>query len=167
MARGRVTKYTGRNTYKNVIDSSGGLASGTASVTDIAVAVESLNLDQDSNEVPIGGKLSAIFYSLYVFADTTASVPIVDVFWWKNTANQFTQPTPGNTGVDQNKSKVFHEEKGLAGPKDTGVPMVIKGVLRIPPVLQRFGLADRIQMVLESQNVAGDFCAKHIYKVIY
>ncbi len=171
MARGRVSKFTGRDSYKVVQDTEGGLVGGSVSTTDVAIAAELLDFDQRGNEVPIGGKVSAIFYSVYVMVKITSGTPLIDMYWWKNVANNLTPiPTPGNTGVSDFKSWIIHEEKGLAsGNEEGGIPMIVKGVLRIPPKMQRFALNDRIQFKLQvttpGQN--GNFCAKHIYKVIY
>ncbi len=170
MARGRVNKFTGRDSYKAVVDTEGGLTT-SVSTTDVAIAVEVLDFDQKGNEVPIGGKISSIFYSVYVFQDTPSILPLVDIFWWKNVGNNLTPvPTPGNTGVSIFKSWIFHEEKGLTSASGLGgMPMIIKGVLRIPPKMQRFALSDRIQMLIQlpTSGSTGNFCAKHIFKVIY
>jgi len=154
------------NSTKNIVDTEGALVSGLNSVTDVAVGVEVQNYSATSNEVPRGGKISWIFYSVYIFNDTTVSVPLVHLYWWKNIGGVSTLPTAGNTGVSDLKRFIFHEEKGLAGPQSGGTPMIIKGVLKIPPSKQKFGLNDKIQLVINSAE-GGDFCAKHIYKVFY
>ncbi len=152
-------------TYKNVIDTSGAITAASVSTTDVAIAVETNGLDQKSNEVPIGGRISAMFVTLYVFSDTTESGnPLVDVYWWKNPANALTAPTPGNTGASNYKRFIFHEEKGLAGNRTTGSPMIFKGVLKIPRQLQRFSLGDKVQVLVLSPT-AGRFCLKTIYRV--
>lgn len=153
------------NSYKNVIDTSGSLTGGTTSTTTVALVVQTANLNQNLNEVPVGGRLTSIFYSIYIFSGTTGVPAIVDMYWWKDIGSQLTPPTPGNTGANDLKRLVFHEEKGLAANAG-GTPMVAKGVIKIPKSYQRFGLGDAFQFKLLS-TVTGTFCAKHIYRVNY
>jgi len=158
------------NSFKNIIDTDGGLVAGLASVTPVAIAVEVQNLVATSNNVPRGGHVRSFYYSLFVFADdTTGSVPpLIDVYWWKNVGGVSTRPTNGSTGSSDLKRFILHEEKGLSSSKELGgMPMIVKGVVKVPPSKSKFGLNDTIEMVLESANISGQFCAKHIYKVIY
>ncbi len=165
MARGRMRAVI--NSFKNVIDTSGSLTGASVSVTILAVAVQPGNLDTLSNQVPIGGKISAIYYSLYIFSDATeVQNSLVDIYWWKRQEGSLSIPIPGAVGISQSKRWVFHEEKGLSGNRTTGTPMVIKGVLKIPKPYQRFGNGDELQMRILAP-IAGFFCAKHIYRVVY
>ncbi len=156
------------NSYKNVIDTEGSLAAGATSTTVIATAVELGVLDMDLNEVPHGGRLSSIYYSLYLFSDATEIQDSrVDILWWKQKgADIANDPIPGITGVSAHKNWVFHEEKGLAGNRTTGTPMVVKGSFKIPKSFQRMAFNDTIEMRIQSVE-NGLFCAKHIYKVFY
>lgn len=163
----RVGKFVGRNSYKNVIDTSGSLAPASVSVTTVGVAVDSGSVSQTSNDIPIGAKLSAIFYTIYVYSDSTSSQdPHIDMYWYKRPPQLGTNPTPGNVGSSDLKRYVIHEEKGLAGNRTTGMPMIIKGVLRIPKALARFALGDELQFRILAP-IPGFFCSKHIYRVIY
>ncbi len=156
------------NSYKNVIDTEGSLAAGATTTTVIATAVEMGVVDMDLNEVPHDAKLSAIYYSLYLFSDATeAQDSRVDVLWWKQPGGDIANdPISGLVGVSVHKRHVFHEEKGLAGNRTTGTPMVVKGSFKIPRSYQRMNFNDTIEMKIQSvQN--GLFCAKHIYKVFY
>ncbi len=170
MARGmgRALRLRPVNSTKNILDTEGGMVAGLNAVTDVAVGVEVQNYSATSNEVPRGGKVSWVYYSVYVFTDDSgAAAPIVNMYWWKNVGGVSTLPTTGNTGTSDLKRFIIHEEKGLAGNKNDGVPMVVKGVLKIPPSKQKFGLNDKIQLVINNESANGDFCAKHIYKVFY
>ncbi len=153
------------NSYKNVIDTSGGLTAATVSVTAVATATQPGALTTVSNLVPIGGRMSAVYYSLYIYSDAIESTsPLIDIYWWKRVAGTDTIPIPGSTGTNENKKWIFHEEKGLAGNRTTGMPMIIKGVIKIPPRYQRFANGDDFEMRILAP-VAGFFCAKHIYRV--
>ncbi len=166
----RGNKFVGRQSYKNVVETNGSLAAGTVSVNVIATAVELGLLDQDLNEVPVGTHLSAIYYSVFIFSDATElQDPTIDMFWFKNPAAGFlggSAPVAGSTGDSATKRFVIHEEKGLAGNRTTGQPMVVKGVLRLPPKLARFGLFDRLELHILAP-INGFFCAKHIYRAVF
>ncbi len=166
----RRNKFAGKQSYKNVVETSGGLAAATTSINVVATAVELGLLDQDLNEVPVGAQLSAIYYSVFIFTDAgAAGDPTVDMFWFKNPAAGFlggNAPTPGDTGSAATKRFIIHEEKGLAGNRQNGTPMVVKGVVRLPSKLARFGLSDRLELHIRSVT-AGFFCAKHIYRASF
>jgi len=155
------------NSYKNVVDTNGSLSGGTVSITPIAVSVNLAVTVATNNHVPVGGRISAIYYSLYLFSDATSIQDILmDIFWWKKQADIITSPTPGQTGVSESKRWIFHEEKGLAGNRTTGTPMVVKGVLKIPKPYQRFGIDDKLEMRILAP-INGLFCSKHIYRVFF
>ncbi len=156
------------NSFKRIIDTSGGLTAGAVSTTTVAAASSSTSGDPTgSTDVPIGGHLSAIFYSVYVYTDATeAQDATVDMYWWKNPAGALSAPTAGNTDISNAKRWIFHEEKGLAGNRTTGTPMIIKGVMKLPGRMNRFGLGDQVELRIKSIS-AGFFCAKHIFKIIY
>ncbi len=153
--------------FKRIIDTSGGLAAGTVSITTVASTSDSSTAvdPTGTSDTGVGARLSAIFYTVYVFSDATASTsPLVDMFWWKNPGGTSTAPVAGNTDISPSKRFIIHEEKGLAGNRTTGTPMVIKGVLRIPKSMARFGINDQFELRILSP-VAGFFCSKHIYRV--
>lgn len=162
----RVTPFTGRSSYKNVIDTAGSLAANTDSVTTVAAVVDPVNLDTLSNEMPTNGRLSAIFYTLYVYSASSV-IGLVNVYWYKRLAGDppGTGPTPGSSGSSDLKRFIIHEEKGLSGGPD-GTAMIVKGVLKLPKKLSLFSSGENLDMVLRS-DVTGQFCAKHIYRVIY
>ncbi len=160
------------NSIKNVVELSGILAATTDTILLTAVtAVDSpaLAVLQD---VEKGCTINSIFISLFFYSEggeVANEVPLVDWYIWKNNANQSTGaeiPTPGATGANPLKRYILHQEKGLAGGGDaslTGVPMVFKGVIKLPRTFKRMGLDDRIQIVGRS-NFATKFCVQAIYK---
>ncbi len=170
MARGRVSRFTGKQSYKNIVDTNGSLAAGAVSVNTVVQSVDLGALNQKLNQVPTGSRLSAIWYSLYVFSDATSvQDSLVDVFWVKNEGGAFQTadlPNPGQTGASPLKRFIIHEEKGLAGNRTTGTPMVVKGVLKIPYKLGRFGIDDTLECRILAP-VNGLFCLKHIYRAMY
>ncbi len=170
MARiGRALALRPVNSFKRIIDTDGALVAGSVSTTTVAAASSTTAADPTgSTDVPIGARLSSIFYSLYVYSDATeVQVPLIDVYWAKWPSSLVVEPTPGSTDISPVKRYIMHEEKGLAGNRTTGQAMVIKGVLKIPKVWQRWALGEQLEMRILSSNASGVFCSKHIYRVIY
>ncbi len=140
----------------------------------VAEAVDSATLAA-SDSVERGSTINSIFLSLFFYSEggeVATEVPLVDWYIIKNPGDTFTAfdatelPTPGNTGVHDNKRYIFHTEKGLAGGRDaslSGVPMVFKGVLRIPRVYRKMNANDKITIAART-NFATKFCCQAIYK---
>ncbi len=164
------------NSIKNVIDTSSVLAATTNTSLQIPIlGVRNADL-ATTNEVNIGSKVSALFLEIFFYSEggeVANEVPLVDWYIIKNAGNSWgatfdasNLPTPGATGLHINKRHILHEEKGLAGGGDAslaGVPMVFKGVIRIPRGAQRFGESDVIRICGRS-NFNTKFCIKCVYK---
>ncbi len=150
-----------------------------AATTDTVLATVAFAVDNpalaNSAEVSVGSKISSIFFTVYVYAEggeIANEVPLTDFYFIKvpgniwNTFSATLLPTPGATGIHLNKRHILHEEKGLAGGGDaslTGIPMVFKGVVRIPKGRQRFGQSDTFKCCIRT-NFASKVCLKAIYK---
>ncbi len=164
------------NSIKNVVDNSGIIAATTDTSIQIAInGVRNADL-ATANEVNVGSKITSVFLEIFFYTEggeVTNEVPLVDWYILKDDGNAYgttfnanNLPTPGATGVHQNKRKILHEEKGLAGGGNAsleGVPMVFKGVIRIPRGKQRWAEADVLRIVARA-NFATKFCVKSLYK---
>ncbi len=164
------------NSIKNVFDASGILAAGTnTSLALVTFGVRNADL-ATANEVDTGSKVSSVFFEIFFYTEggeLANEVPLVDWYVikdggnsWGVTFNATNLPTPGATGTHINKRHILHEEKGLAGGGNlslTGVPMVFKGVIRIPRGRQRWGESDVLRVNARA-NFATKFCVKAIYK---
>ncbi len=164
------------NSVKHVVDTSNIIAAGTNTVhQSIAEGVDTYALT-DINGVPTGAKVYSIYLSVFAISEggeIATEVPLVDWYIiknpgaaWATTFDSANLPTPGATGNHINKRHILHEEKGLAGGGDaslSGVPMIFKGVIRIPRGRQRWGEQDRLQLCVRA-NFATKMCAKSIYK---
>ncbi len=130
----------------------------------------------DTNGVPTGAKVSSFFLSAYFISEggeVASEVPLVDWYIIHNPGGVYgttfdadNLPTPGSTGSHKNKRHIIHEERGLAGGGDaslSGVPMIFKGVIRIPRGMQRVGQDDTIQLVARA-TFNTKFCVQCIYK---
>ncbi len=113
------------------------------------------------------------FFAIAEGGELATEVPLVDWYVIHNPGDTFGDtfdannlPTPGATGSHKNKRHIFHEEKGLAGGGNlslAGVPMVFKGVIKIPRGRQRIGQNDSIQ-ICGRANFDTKFCIKTVYK---
>ncbi len=128
------------------------------------------------DEVNTGSTISSFYMSCFFIAekgDVASEVPLVDWYVIKDAAGAFGTtfdathlPTPGNTGAHANKRFILHTEKGLAGGGTAslaGVPMIFKGVIRIPKGMRRVAINDRFRFVARS-NFNTKFCSQFIYK---
>ncbi len=102
---------------------------------------------------------------MYILGTSGSTSGVVNWYIWKNPGGQLTTPDPTNTGVSDNRRWILHEEKGLFATQD-GTPMVFKGVIKIPPRMRRIGDGDEIQVVIQTENDAAEFCVQAIYKFI-
>ncbi len=164
------------NSIKNVFDTSGIMGAGVDTSLGLLIfGVRNASLGT-SNEVDVGAKITNVFLEIFFYTEggeVANEVPLVDWYILKDDGNAYgttfnaaNLPTPGATGTHQNKRKILHEEKGLAGGGDAslaGVPMVFKGVIRIPRGKQRWAESDVLR-VLGRANFATKFCVKAIYK---
>ncbi len=173
--------FRGRNfrspihSTKHVVDSSG--ITGIVTNQILQTSVQALDNPVLANvaQVNPGSKISSIYYSVYFIAEggeIANEISLIDFYFIKVPANSWTTfaaatlPTPGATGSHINKRHVLHEEKGISGGGNVslaGVPMVFKGVIKIPRGRQRFGQSDTFLMCART-NFASKFCIKCIYK---
>ncbi len=161
---------------KNVVEISGILAAGTNTVSlNLALAVDSATLAA-SNSVERGSKINGFFLSVFYIAEggeVANEVPLVDWYVIKDPGNNMGTtfdathlPTPGASGVHDNKRFIFHTEKGLTGGGDAslaGIPMVFKGVIAVPRGYRKFNANDAISFCARA-NFATKFCIQCIYK---
>ncbi len=161
---------------KHIVEVSSILAAATNTVAlTIAKGVNNPVL-ANTDEVQPGHKISSIFLSTFFIAEggeVANEVPLVDWYIIHNPGNTFTTvfdtlhlPTPGTTGVSINKRHIIHTEKGLTGGGDVslaGLPMIFKGVIKLPRGRQRMGQNDR-WLLCARANFATKFCIQAIYK---
>ncbi len=161
---------------KNIVEISGILAGSTNSVLDnIWRGADNADLAV-TEEVTTGATVNGFFMSCFFIAEggeVASEVPLVDWYIIKDPGGTFGTtfdathlPTPGATGSHINKRYIIHTEKGLAGGGDAstaGLPMIFKGVIRIPKGMRRIAVEDRLRLVARA-NFATKFCCQFIYK---
>ncbi len=164
------------NSRKNVVDTSSILGIATNTVVDnIITGVDQADLSVN-DEVTTGSRVSSFYHSSFYIAEggeIANELPLVDWYIIYDPGGTFGTtfdathlPTPGSTGVHVNKRFIIHEEKGLTGGGDVslaGVPMIFKGVLKLPRGRQRVAVGDRWRLCARA-NFATKLCSKFIYK---
>ncbi len=164
------------DSVKHIVETSSIAAAGANAVLAVlADGVDTYTL-ADTNGVPTGAKIHSIYFSCFFQAEggeLATEVPLVDWYilkspgsTWGSTFDATNLPTPGSTGAHINKRHILHTEKGLAGGGDAslaGVPMIFKGVIRIPRGKQRWGEDDQLLWCVRT-NFATKFCVQAIYK---
>ncbi len=161
---------------KHVVETSAILAASTNTIgLNLLTGVDAYTL-ADVDGVPAGSRVNSVFVSVFVIAEggeVAAEVPLVDWYFLGDKGGAMgsgftstTQPTPGATGSHLNKSMILHTEKGLAGGGDAslaGVPMIFKGVIKIPPKFRRIQNNDLWKINMRA-NFNSKFCIQCIYK---
>ncbi len=164
------------NSTKNIREDSGIIAASTNTSISIPITAADNPVLANSNEVATGAKVTSIYLSTFFIAEggeVANEVPLVDWYIikdpgnaWGTTFDANNLPTPGATGVHKNKRHILHTEKGLVGGGDAslaGLPMIFKGVVRIPRGRQRWGQSDVLRICARA-NFATKFCSQAIYK---
>ncbi len=151
------------------------------STVDIAVQTDSPSTSA-TNQVHTGSAIKAIFLKVEaVGAVASANIPRVYFYILKNPANEInvTNMAPDEVGSNARRKFVIHQEMMMmsqqassAGGGDFTFPRTMfKGVVRLPKRYQRFGVDDRLQLVLANFNgeTSGTtrICMQSIYKEFF
>ncbi len=171
-----LTRLRPIDSVKHIVETSG--ISTAVTNTVITALIDGVDTYQLSGRagVPTGAKVHSFYFSMFVISEggeVASEVPLVDWYIihnpgnaWGTTFDASNLPTPGTTGSHKNKRHIIHTEKGLSGGGDaslSGVPMIFKGVIRIPRGMQRIGEDDRFTLCIRT-NFNSKFCVQAIYK---
>ena len=140
------------------------------------VIKQDANIDYKSSvsEVDEGSTVSSVFLNVQVIGKVAAGgVDNVYMAVVKNPGNQIIFPNVSTLGTSVVRKFVLHQEMIMTTPQATnennGFPRTMfKGVIRIPPRLRRFGVDDKLSVLL--QHRAGEatqttnWCLQCIYK---
>ncbi len=141
------------------------VATGAAVVQDIIIAVES-TVANLVDEVEEGAVVKAVYFELWQLDAGAAgnSVTIVVKSPIGNVGPTFTNMNA--LGVFNNKKNILYTTQGLI-PNDgiTGPIIVLRGWIKIPKSKQRFGLGDRLHLVVANNSAQDLFvCGFATYK---
>ncbi len=152
---------------KHVVDAEGGTTAGADSVIDLIHTVDDPTLAV-VNEVETGSKVNGIYLRVECLHSSGAGRSNMYMMIFKNPGNNLggSRPAPNAVGGNDNKKYVIHQEMiMLNGDAGNGQPRVLfNGVIKIPKGYIRNGPGDRLQLVLLTPTVLGDFCVQCHYK---
>ncbi len=152
---------------KHVIDSSGGLTAGTASITDIVRSVDAPVI-ASTNQCVTGSKVNGIYLRVEVLHSSGAGLSNIYMMVVKNVANNIgtDRPAANAVGISEMKRYVIHQEMVMMnGDAGNGQPRTLfNGVIKFPRGYIRNGPSDRWEVVILSPTVNGDFCLQCHYK---
>ncbi len=165
------------NSTKNIAENSAIMAATTNTLLDTPVNAVQDAVQSVDSQVERNCKITSMYVSLFFITEggeLANEVPLVDWYIIKDQGGRMGAagfiadglPTPGSTGSHENKRYIFHTEKGLAGGGNVslnGVPMIFKGVIKIPKGFQHFKLGDQMHLVSRA-NFNTKFCTQCIYK---
>ncbi len=155
--------------YKHVIDFSLLLdtQTGTNVRNTMAIVRAFQTLDRSSTADEIQEcKIPWIYYDLtYSNGDTSGAADTFDMYLMKRpNLTPSTVPTPGATGTDEDKPRIFKEWKAILPINDRIIKDV--GVVRVPRTLQKMKLFDDISFVIRHTCATFNMQAKFIFKEI-
>ncbi len=149
---------------KHIVDSSGGLVAGSTSTTDLINTVADPDLSV-ANAVADGSTVHSIFLKVEGYATNTAGLANMYMLVFKNPGANLTGPNASGAGIVDEKRFIIHQEMVMLEKNTTGNPRTLfHGVIKIPRSYKRNGIKDKLQLLIKTVNVTGDFCAQCIYK---
>ncbi len=139
------------NRLKHVVDTNGAIVGAAPSVTDVITASPN-PVTTTSNQVNDTSIVRSIYLRVEVIGkDSAGGVDNIYMIVFKNPANDLAIPAVDSVGVSDKRKFVIHQEMLMLDFKGTtsGFPRTLmKGVIKIPQPYQRFGIQDRLQVVI-------------------
>ncbi len=155
------------NSEKNVVSNLTAGVAGTATVLNLALAVDSAD-NTVVTQVTRRSKIYKIWIEIWATASATATEGVsttFEAYIIKNPGSNLTNPTPGTIGSSNEKKFIFKTWKGLIASRKEGFPPYVwRGWIKVPRVYQRMGTDDVIQLVLIFVGVNGILCSNVVYK---
>ncbi len=170
MARGRnLNVLRTINSLKHIVDSQGGLALNTQSVTPIIQAVDN-PVNTSVTQVHVGSKVNGIFLTVEAYSTSSSGLGNIYMLVMKNPGNNLTTPVANTVGDEDTKKFIFFQKMRMMEKSTAGNPRtLIDGWLSIPKRYRRFGVDDRLNVALlvPTGGNTADFCLQSIYKEYY
>ncbi len=163
------------NSLKHVIDSSGSVADAVQSVTDIVLADANPDPEVSPTKVTIGSIVNSIYLRVEVVGIVGAGgIDNIYLAVIKNPSSEIAITNLDKVGTSNDRKWVIHQEMIMTGqpggnPGSSNIARTMfKGVIRIPPKYRRFGVKDKLQVLLQHKNAEAsqrtNFCLQSIYK---
>ncbi len=158
---------------KHIVDTNGAVTAGTVSTNDIIKEDASVDYKVSSVKVESGSTVHAVFLNVQVVLSTPAGgVNNIYLAVVKNPGAQIIFPVLNQLGNSAVRKFVIHQEMVMLGNGvDQGsfiAKTLFKGVILIPPRLKRFGIDDKMSVLIQHRSGEAtqqtDFCLQCIYK---
>ncbi len=152
---------------KHVVDAEGGTVAGTTTVVDLINTVDAPTIGS-VNECETGSKVNGIYLKVEILHASGAGRSNAYLSIFKNPGSNLNgpRPDPNATGGSDAKSYVIHQEMIMMnGDAGNGQPRVLfNGVIKIPKGYIRNGPSDKLQCLILTPTVVGDWCLQCHYK---
>ncbi len=153
---------------KHIVQISQGTVSQAAIViTGLANAIEGPSTTPD--QIVEGASLKACYVEFWVSQDSASVVGSYTIILMKVPGNSAAITTTNMAALHdfKNKKNILFTAQGLLTPNDGGQVPVLRDWYKIPKGKQRFGLSDKLQLILRNNNATAidiNFCGVAIYK---
>ncbi len=162
----RFTRLRPVQSIKHIVDSQGNVDT-TKSVNDLINTADN-PVFTNTNQVATGSTVNAVYLKLEVSHTSGTGLPNIYFYVMKNPGANLTNPEPNAVGASDERRFVIHQGMlMMSGDAGNGLPRpFFDGVIRIPRGYKRFGIKDKLQLVIRTgtTNLNADFCIQCIYK---
>ncbi len=143
------------------------MAQAAIVITTIANAIEGASTTP--NQISEGATVKACYIEFWVSQDSASVVGSYTfvIFKQPGIASAITSANMAALHDYTNKKNILFTAQGLLTPNDGGQVPIVRAWYKIPKGKQRFGLGDKIQIVLRNNNATAvdiNFCGLAIYK---
>ncbi len=143
------------------------VSQGAVVVTNLVDAIEAVSTSPA--QVEVGATVRACYVEFWVSQDSAAVVGSYTVVLFKQPGDSSGMSTTEAAALHDyaNKKNILFTAQGLLTPNDGGQVPVLRSWYKIPKGKQRFGLGDRLQLVIRNNNATAidiNFCGLCIFK---
>ncbi len=136
-------------------------------ITDIVDSIEGASSAPD--HVIEGATVKSCYVEFWVSQDSASVVGSYTVVLYKRPGGNVAITTSNMAALHDynNKKNILFTAQGLLTPNDGGQIPVLRAWYKIPKGKQRFGLGDKLQIVIRNNNATAidiNFCGLAIYK---
>ncbi len=142
---------------------------GQAAVVDTNLVIAAEATSTTPTNVEEGAIVKACYVEYWVSQDSASVVGSYTVCLYKNPGGNAFMLSANVAAIHDydNKKNVLFTAQGLLTPNDGGQVPVLRGWYKIPKGKQRFGLGDRLGIVIRNNNATAidiNFCGLAVYK---
>ncbi len=143
------------------------VAQAAVVITDIVDSIEGASSQPD--QVNEGATVKNCYVEFWVSQDSASVVGSYTVVLYKRPGGNVAITASNMAALHDytNKKNILFTAQGLLTPNDGGQVPVIRGWYKIPKGKSRFGLGDKLQVVIRNNNATAidiNFCGLAIFK---